>query len=1026
MSEPILIALVQLFAIVASSRQKQLSDHTRFIIESYLKQYLNSQELQEYLMLYDELCSFHELSSEGSEWANSETLNKMTGICEKINKGLQQKDKIIVFIKFIEFVEAIKKSDAEANQTDRLEFEYYRIVSAAFNLSQTEYKTICHFLLNPKSESIHPNRILIIDNGEQEFTLPYKHLVRERLDSQIWVLYLKSVDLFIGRIMGRENFNLNGHFISQNQSFIISPGSIIKTQKSNPVYYADIASAMFYVQQKVNLEFTAQNIAFSFKDSNNGLKPFSFTAESGELIGVMGASGTGKSTLLSLLNGTLPLNEGAIYINGHHLENEKEHLKGIIGFIPQDDLLIEELTVFQNLYFNAKLCFSDFTKRKLIRTILKVLTDIDLNGIRNLVVGSPLNKVISGGQRKRLNIALELIREPFVLFADEPTSGLSSMDSEMVMLLLKEQTLKGRMVMVNIHQPSSNIFKLFDKLLILDKGGYPVFYGNPIDAVTYFKSASNHVNPTESECISCGYVNPEQLFQITEAKTINRHGKVTNQRITSPADWYQLFKRNIQPWLKTKVNRKLLPKNQFKTPEAFKQFKIFSLRNLLIKLTNRQYLLLNLLEAPLLAFILAYLTRFSTSEVYIFGQNKNLAAYLFMSVIVALFLGMMVSAEEIIKDRKLLKREAFLTLSRFSYLNSKIMFLFVLSAIQTLLYVLIGNTLLGIQGMTFSYWMVLFSTSCFANLIGLNISSALNSVVNIYILIPFILVPQLLLSGVIVPFESLNSGISSGRRVPVVGDLMASRWAFEALAVNQFKNNAYSKHFYQHDKVLANYSFANGYILPALRAKLDECDRNLSLNQNANETQHKLELLRNEFNKLYHQLNEPVPAYVNQLNSKDYDAAVAEKAREAISNLSYYLGVQHKHYYSQRDSIYRSLAQKLGEEGVYRLKLKHFNQNLAQLVENKTTDKSIIEEDTYLVRRKDPIYLEPESKVGRAHFYAPVKQLGNVKIDTFWFNLGAIWLMTGILYVTLWHDSFRRLSVLLERKRQHRKQKQNQ
>jgi len=326
MSEPILIALVQLFAIVASSRQKQLSDHTRFIIESYLKQYLNSQELQEYLMLYDELCSFHELSSEGSEWANSETLNKMTGICEKINKGLQQKDKIIVFIKFIEFVEAIKKSDAEANQTDRLEFEYYRIVSAAFNLSQTEYKTICHFLLNPKSESIHPNRILIIDNGEQEFTLPYKHLVRERLDSQIWVLYLKSVDLFIGRIMGRENFNLNGHFISQNQSFIISPGSIIKTQKSNPVYYADIASAMFYVQQKVNLEFTAQNIAFSFKDSNNGLKPFSFTAESGELIGVMGASGTGKSTLLSLLNGTLPLNEGAIYINGHHLENEKSGL----------------------------------------------------------------------------------------------------------------------------------------------------------------------------------------------------------------------------------------------------------------------------------------------------------------------------------------------------------------------------------------------------------------------------------------------------------------------------------------------------------------------------------------------------------------------------------------------------------------------------------------------------------------------------------------------------------------------------
>ena len=104
---------------------------------------------------------------------------------------------------------------------------------------------------------------------------------------------------------------------------------------------------------------------------------------------------------------------------------------------------------------------------------MRVLMDIDLIGIKNLAVGDPINKYISGGQRKRLNIALELIREPSVLFADEPTSGLSSMDSEMVMLLLKEQTLKGRLVIVNIHQPSSDIYKLFDKLLIMDKGGYP-------------------------------------------------------------------------------------------------------------------------------------------------------------------------------------------------------------------------------------------------------------------------------------------------------------------------------------------------------------------------------------------------------------------------------------------------------------------------------------------------------------------------------------------------------------------------
>ena len=201
----------------------------------------------------------------------------------------------------------------------------------------------------------------------------------------------------------------------------------------------------------------------------------------GQLIGILGGSGVGKSTLLNVLNGNYIPSSGKILINGFNLHIDKEKLQGIIGFVPQDDLLIEELSVFQNLYYNAKLCMANMPETELKRTVDKLLEDLDLYEIRNLTVGSPLNKFISGGQRKRLNIALELIREPMVLFVDEPTSGLSSMDSEMVMDLLKEQALKGKLVIVNIHQPSSEIYKMFDKLLILDRGGYMIYYGNPID-----------------------------------------------------------------------------------------------------------------------------------------------------------------------------------------------------------------------------------------------------------------------------------------------------------------------------------------------------------------------------------------------------------------------------------------------------------------------------------------------------------------------------------------------------------------
>jgi ABC-type multidrug transport system ATPase subunit len=1019
MSEPILIALVQLFAIVSATRHHRQIKNTRLIIEAYLNQYLNGKELEEYLLLYDELFLFHIGIEEKTDLDSAVALEKILKICTKIGKSLQQKDKIIIFIKFIEFIAEISKDTQTTYRDKNQDLNYYQAVSSSFNLSESEYNTIISFILNPLTNNENEN-ILAISSSPLENAFTSNTIFRDRLQGHILILYIKSVGLFIGRYHGDDDLYLNGHYINRNHSFILNPGGIIKSQKIDPIYYTDVAAKMRFDQEQVKLQFVAENIGFSFKNSSNGIQPFSFSAESGELIGVMGGSGAGKSTLLSLLNGSLSLKNGNIFINGHDLETKKDELKRIIGYIPQDDLLIEELTVFQNLYFNARLCFDNYSHFKLKRIILKILNDIDLIGIRDLVVGSPLNKVISGGQRKRLNIALELLREPFVLFADEPTSGLSSMDSEMVMMLLKEQTLKGRLVMVNIHQPSSTVFKLFDKLLMLDKGGFPIFYGNPIDSIIYFKSEGKHVNPTESECLSCGYVNPEQIFQITEAKTINKHGEVTNQRISSPADWYKIFLKKLQPLLKTDVKNDPLPNNNFKIPNPLNQFKIFSLRNLYIKLTNKQYILLNLLEAPFLAIILAYLTRYSSAETYIFGQNKNLIAYLFMSIVVALFLGMMVSAEEIVKDRKILKREAFLTLSRFSYLNAKIAFLFALSAIQTLLYVVLGNLILGINGMAFGYWAILFTTSCFANMVGLNLSSGLNSVVNIYILIPFFLVPQLLLSGVIVPFNTLNRSISAGHNVPVVGDLMASRWAFEALTVNQYVNNQYSKHFYFYDKQLSNYAYNTGYLIPALQAKVDECHRNFHLNINHEETELFLELIQIEIAKLETEC---------KFESDELDALLSidklnEKARITtqahLDSLSGYYTNLRNNISSTRDQVYTDLTNKMGKQAVFEMKQKAHNTSLEDWVLNKRDNQNIAVSTKGFIRKKDPVFMNPDSRIGRAHFYAPVKYLGSIKITTPLFNVAVIWLMTLVLYVTLLHDTLKKVlnyfAVLQKRK----------
>ena len=200
-------------------------------------------------------------------------------------------------------------------------------------------------------------------------------------------------------------------------------------------------------------------------------RKMNFRVESGNLVGIMGGSGVGKTTLINLLHGKINPTTGNLYINGFDINSDSEELKGLIGYVPQDDMLIEELTVYENLYYNARLCFGDYNEEQLKSTVDKVLLDLDLYEIKDLQVGDPLNKKVSGGQRKRLNIGLELMREPVVLFIDEPTSGLSSFDSEKVMTLLRNQALSGKLVFAIIHQPSSDILKMFDSSGYSTKGG---------------------------------------------------------------------------------------------------------------------------------------------------------------------------------------------------------------------------------------------------------------------------------------------------------------------------------------------------------------------------------------------------------------------------------------------------------------------------------------------------------------------------------------------------------------------------
>ncbi|MEM7298428.1 MAG: ATP-binding cassette domain-containing protein, partial [Bacteroidota bacterium] len=823
------------------------------------------------------------------------------------------------------------------------------------------------------------------------------------------VLYLKSVETFVFRYDGPLNLYLEGVKINSAKSYILKPGSIIKGPNISSIYESEITKQFIQAETSTRVVIAGDNIEFNFKNSNNGLKDFSFSEDSGRLVGIMGGSGTGKSTLMNILNGKIPTDSGRIHINGFSLEQAS--MEGVIGYVPQDDLLFEELTVYDNLYFNAKTCFSDFSEDLIDRTVHKVLDDLDLEDIKDLKVGNPLNKTISGGQRKRLNIALELMREPSVLFVDEPTSGLSSMDSEKMMLLLKDLARKGKLVVAIIHQPSSEIFKLFDRLWILDKGGYPIYNGNPIDAVVYFKTMNTQVNAAESECPRCGNVIPEQILQIIEAREIDERGRSTKKRRVSPSVWNEKYQENILPKLVRLKYETVLPPSNFRIPDTLNQFKIFSKRNFLSKISNRQYVLINLLEAPLLAFILGYFSKYSPERNYAFSENINLPVYLFMSIVVSLFMGLTVSAQEIYKDRQILERESFLNLSRLSYINSKVMYLFILSGIQTISFVLIGNYILEIHGMTFYYWMVLFTVSCFANLVGLNISSALNSVINIYILIPFILVPQLLLGGAMIKFDELHHSLSNQKNVPIVGDMMASRWAYEALAVAQFRYNDYEKHFFDVNQEISVNSAYRSFLVPEMISINNELLRDSTSWARADRS---LGILTSEVTRLNEVSGHRAFPYTEQLTPATYSRTIGQRLDNYLKGAKQSFARKYINAQTRRDSVYGALIKTLGKEDFVRLERRYHNEFLADLLMNRAHLDMVYRGKDQLIQKKDPIFMRPYSHIGRAHFYAPYKILGDIKVPTFVFNMAFVWFMTIVLYLALLDNTLKKIIKFFE------------
>jgi len=1009
MSEEILRAMMELFALIVKQDGGMLQSERDFV-SAFLSKQLPHQSADEFMHIF--------LSEAGPlQEKRVETTNQSASVrdsirilnnCRKINRTLSQEQRVIVLMRCLELIDSGKQYTPQR-------MNIINTIAEVFRVSSEEFGSIMQFVRAEERNGFNDRAMLVIETGVA---------AEKNQTCSNFVVFLKveSVNLYFLKCFCGGTTLLNGLPLLCRKVYLFAPGSSVQAPPAPNIYFSDITSHFASGSDTHRISFVADGISYSFPDGTPAISNVSFSAGDGMLIGIMGASGSGKTTLLNLLTGLLSPQSGEVRVNGISIHSGDERLDGVVGYVPQDDLLVEELTVFENLWYAASFCFAGKTRDEMTEIVNRSLNSLGLYEKRNYRVGSPMNKVISGGQRKRLNIALELIREPSVLFLDEPTSGLSSGDSENVMDLLHDLTGRGTLVITVIHQPSSGIFKGFDKVLVLDQQGQLAFYGNPLDSIVHFKTLEAHINSGVAECPACGTVNPETLFNILETRVVDEFGKYTDQRKIKPEEWAEAFRNSVPAQEVREITGE--PWSSLRKPGWLKQTLTYLVRDLRSKIANRQYMMLTLLEGPLLGLILSYIIRYiadPSSSVYIFRENENIPVYIFMSIIVALFLGLTVSAEEIFRDRRMLRREHFLNLSRSSYLVSKMLILAFISALQAFLFLAVANPVLGIKGLFFSYWLALFATAFCANMIGLNISSALDSAIAIYIVIPILMIPMMILSGAMFPFDKLNRSLARADRVPFIAEIMPTRWTYEALMVRQFKGNEYGRRVYPLKQQISIADFNTIYRIPRMTEALENIRKELRETGTVTSGNSELRLLRNETILLGNAGIAGPFSGTDSLTPQLFNDQLAErvslwlvKTDTEYRRLSNLADMSLDNYVSSNkmalDLLYNS----------------YHNDKLEDIVRKVYEKNKMLEYRDRLIQNADLIYLEPAAagSVGfRTHFMAPVKSFAGRSVDTYRLNILLVFSSVIALYILLYTGALRRLILFFENTRIGRKRK---
>jgi ABC-type multidrug transport system ATPase subunit/pSer/pThr/pTyr-binding forkhead associated (FHA) protein len=500
----------------------------------------------------------------------------------------------------------------------------------------------------------------------------------------------------------------------------------------------------------------------------------------GELVALMGPSGAGKTTLLEMLTGQRRPSEGQVLVNGVDLHDNRASLAERIGYVPQEDVMHRDLTVFEVLLHAAVMRLpGDLPRSAVVDHVDKLITRMGIAHIRDNLIGGEAVRGISGGQRKRVNIAIELITEPPLLFLDEPTSGLDSTSTLEVIQVLRALADSGKTIITTIHQPRIEAFERFDKLLLLTKGGRLAFFGPAMpDAGVYFSKRSGLPQPKGG--------NPSDY--VIDA--------------LDPLD--EVHKRQPQEWqldyLKSPFYEDYVVKRRGDTDDVVivppdrtavrgqggaARFANLFTRYLRRKLRDKTSLVIQLLQPLTISLLLGWL--FFEEELPSAGEASmmpadllvanGIHAALFLLATAAFWLGCSNVARELVSERPVFRRERRSGLSLPVYLASVFGLQMLIACIQTFILIALVWLLVDVQSETFlASWGLLLVTAAAGISLGLLVSAASPNEVTAISLVPLLLLPQLMLSGYLKLFREMTDSQE------MITNMIPLRWSFEVLA----------------------------------------------------------------------------------------------------------------------------------------------------------------------------------------------------------------------------------------------------